>query len=187
MRPLSARERRLVAVGLLVAAVALVWFGIVGPIVGGFAARAAERDRLQATYQRNVRLIAALPVWRAAAEAQRRDAGRFAIVAPSEQLAAEALKARLQQLAKDEGVVLSSIQDLPADAAPGTVKVRADMQANLTQLCDSLRRLETEGSYVVVDYISISADQAVATGRSSPMGVRLELSADYAEGPPRPS
>jgi hypothetical protein len=61
------------------------------------------------------------------------------------------------------------------------------MQLSLAQLCDSLRRLETEGAYVIVDYLSISADRALSTGHLSPIDVRLELTAAYAPTGARPS
>jgi hypothetical protein len=178
MRPLSARERRLVAVGLLVAVVALVWFLIVGPFVGGFFDRAAERQELIATHQRNQKTMASIPIWRKAAEAQRRHAERFAIPAQSEQLAVEALKERLASLATNEGFQITAIQDLEADTPTEEAKVRADLQITLTQLNESLRRLETEGPYVV-EYLSVSADRALATGRSSRLLVRLEIGAPW--------
>jgi hypothetical protein len=186
MRALSRSERRLIAVGLGVAAVALAWLAVAWPLIDGFSERASERRLLQATYARNQRLMASLPVWLAADRSQRKTAARFAIVAPSEQLAQEALKDRIQRLAADEGFALASVQDLQADAPAGAVKIRADMQLSLAQLCDSLRRLETEGAYVAVDYFSISADRALAAGRLAPIDVRLELTAAYSPISPNP-
>ncbi len=185
MRPLSARERRLVAIALLLAVVAVVWFLIVGPFVGGFFDRAAERRELIASHQRNERTLASIPIWRKAAEAQRRHAERFAIPAQSEQLAVEALKERLAALATNEGFQITAIQDLDADTA-AEAKVRADLQITLTQLHESLRRLETEGPYVV-EYLSVSADRALATGRSSRLLVRLEVGAPWRPVRSRPS
>jgi hypothetical protein len=187
MRTLSPRERRLVALGGLAAALAVAWLVLVGPLVGGFADRADERAQLNATFQRNQRLMAALPVWRRLALTQARGAARWAIAAPSESLAVESFKERLQKLAADEGYAVTSVQDLQADAPAGDVRIRADMQLSLTQLCDTLRRLETEGAYVVVDYLSISADRAFATGRAAPIDVRLELTAAYRPSGARPS
>jgi hypothetical protein len=186
VRPLSARERRLVAVGLLVAVVAVVWFLIVGPFVGGFFARAAERRDLIASHQRNQRTMASIPVWRKAAEAQRVHAERFAIPAQNEQLAVQALKEHLAGLATDEGFQITAIQDLDADNPADEAKVRADLQITLTQLQESLRRLETEGPYVV-EYLSVSADRALATGRSSRLLVRLEVGAPWRAVRSRPS
>jgi general secretion pathway protein M len=186
MRPLTARERRLVAVGLLLAAVALVYLVVIGPLVGGFLDRAAQRRELIADYQRDQRMIASIPVWRRAAEAQRASGARYGLVAPSEQMAVEALKDRMTRLAVDEGFQITAMQDLQADAPTGEARVRADLQLSLTQLNESLRRLETEGPYVV-EYLSVSADRALATGRSSRLVVRLEVGAPWRALRPRSS
>jgi len=183
MRPLSARERRLIAVGLLLLAIAGVYLLVLQPLVGGFFDRAAERRRLEAELKNDGRIVAALPTWRAAAEAQRRTASRFALGAPSDSLAGEALKDRLEHLAADEGYALNAVEDLPADASAGTTRVRADMTLSLTQLTDSIRRLENEGAYVVVDYLAISADEAFVSRRLAPVRVRLELSAAHRPAP----
>jgi len=183
MRPLQTRERRLLAIGLLAAALGLVWLVIVSPVVGGFFARAAERRELISAYQRNQRVMAQVRVWRALGDEQRNNASRFAVTAPSQQLAAEAVKDRLAKLAADEGFTISALSDLAADAPTGKIRLRADLQLTLPQLYESLRRLETEGSYVVVEYLAVSADRALATGRSSPLAVRLEITAAYR--PPR--
>ena len=178
MRPLSTRERRLVAVGLLLAALVLVYLIVVSPLVGGFLGRAAERRTLIANYQRDQRIMASIPVWRRTAQAQRVSSKRFSLTAPSEQMAVEALKERLARLATEEGFQITAMQDLEADAPTGEARVRADLQLTLTQLNESLRRLETEGPYVV-EYLSVSADRALATGRSSRLVVRLEVSAPW--------
>jgi len=187
VRPLSLRERRLAALGLLALALALTWLLLVGPLVGGFFDRAEQRRELQMTLQRNERLMAALPAWRTAAEAQGRSAARFAIAAPSEQLAVEVLKERLTRLATDEGFSVTATQDLQADAPTGLVRIRSDMTLSLPQFADTVRRLESEGAYVVVDYLSISADRAAAAGRLSPMDVRLELTCAWRPLRPRSS
>jgi hypothetical protein len=179
MRPLQPRERRFLAVGLLAATLGLVWLAIVSPLVGGFFARAAERRELVAAFQRNQRVMAQVRIWRALADQQRSNSSRFAIAAPSQQLAVEALKDRLVKLAADEGFTVITLSDLAADAPAGKIRLRADLQLTLTQLHESLRRLETEGPYVVVEYLAVSADRALATGRSSLLAVRIEVTAAY--------
>lgn len=185
MRTLTPRERRLVALGLLVLALGLGWLGIVQPLIAGFFDRAAERQQLRMALQRDDRIAAALPLWRQAADAQRRSEARFAIFAPSEALAVENLKGRLEHVAADEGYALGPVEDLQADAPVGATRIRADMTLGLTQLTHTLRRLENEGAYVVVDYLSITADEALIVGRLSPLRVRLELTAAYRPSPPR--
>ncbi|MBV9994443.1 MAG: type II secretion system protein M [Caulobacteraceae bacterium] len=177
MKPLTKRERRLVALGLLVVSAALVWMVVVQPFAFGFLDRAAQRRDLQAQYARNVRLIASLPALRAEAEAGRRNASRFAVAAPSDALAAEALKERLQRLSTEAGFTVTAMGDLPPGA--GLVKVRADLTLTLAQLCQAIRRLESEDTYVVVEYLSVSADRSRIAGRLAPLDVRLELAAGW--------
>jgi hypothetical protein len=175
VRPLTARERRLVALGLLVLAIGLFWLVVIGPLVGGFFERAQERRDLWAAHQRNERLIGSMPALRATAEAQRRFAARFATAAPSEAAASEAFKDRLRRLSTDEGFTIRGIEDLPADSPAGVVKLRADLTLTLNQLYETVRRLQSEDAYVVVDYLSVTADRSLATGRLAPLDVRLEL------------
>ena len=179
MRTLNPRERRIVAVGILVLAIGLVWLILIGPLVGGFMDREAQRRELRASYLRNEKLIAALPALRVSAEAQRRTDPRFAVAAHSESEALESLKERLQHLSTDEGFAVNATEDLEADAPPGTIMLRADLTLTLTQLYETLRRLESEDAYVVIDNISISADRSFAANRLAPLDVRLELAANW--------
>jgi len=177
MRALSARERRLVAVGLLIAVIAVIVLGVFVPIVGGFALRAEERSDLISTYTRNQRVLAGIPTWRAQAEQQKEDEGQFAIAAPTEALAAEQLKSRITQMTNNEGGTVKTISEIQGDVPEGWVKVRADLQLTMGQLYKSLSRLESEAPYVVVGYLSVAAEQAAQTGRLGPMEVRIEVSA----------
>jgi general secretion pathway protein M len=179
MKPMTPRERRLVAVGLLVLAVAGVYLLILGPVVGGVFERAQQKRDLRETYVRNSRLIGALPALRAAAEAQRASSPRFAQPAQNEIIAAEALKERLQRIAVDEGFTVRAIDDLQADAPQGAVKLRADLTLTLTQFYETIRRLQNEDTYVVVDYTAISADRSYGANRLEPLDVRLELEAAW--------
>jgi hypothetical protein len=182
MKPMTPRERRMVALGLLVAAVAAVYLLILQPLVGGFFDRAQQKADLRKTYADNQKLIAALPALRAAADAQRVSQPRFSLAAQSEVLAAEMLKARLQRIAADEGFTVRAIDDLQGDAPPGAVKLRTDLTLTLTQFYETIRRLQNEDTYVVVDYTSISADRSYGANRLEPIDVRLELEAAWRPG-----
>ena len=46
MRPLAQRERRLLALGILLGLIAVVVLGAIVPLVGGMAARAIERSEI---------------------------------------------------------------------------------------------------------------------------------------------
>jgi len=179
MRRLSARERKLVALALLAAALGILWLGLVGPLAGGFADRAEERRALLDTYRRNQHILAGIPVWRADAEQQKRTAGDFALLEPSQTEATEALKSRIAGLAGEEGFTLKSVQDTETDAQAKKARVRAELVATLPELYGSLRKLQNEEPYVSVEYVSISADRAFESGHLAPMDVLIEVSADW--------
>ena len=178
MRALSARERRLLALGILVAAVAGAWMLVIDPVVGGFIDRADEREELMDRYARNERLLGGVPLWRAQAREQARTAQKFAILAPTEALAGEALKARLAQLGGGTGAV-RAMQEIEQGVDPGWVRVRADLTLTLDQLYQGLVRLESGEPYVVVEYLAVNAHGALETGHLSPMDVRIEVSAPF--------
>jgi len=177
MRPLAQRERRLIALGVLFALVAIVVLGLIVPVLGGMTARAIERSELSETYVRNQRVLAGIPVWRTQAVEQKTNAQNFAIVAPTEALAAEMLKQRINRMANEEGGAVQTVSEIQGDTPDGWVKVRADLQLTMAQLYKSLARLESEAPYVVVGYLSVAADRASKTGHAAPMDVRIEVSA----------
>jgi general secretion pathway protein M len=179
MNRLSARERKLIAVGLLVLALVVAWFAIVAPVTDGFVQRAAERRNLLAIYQRNQRLLDAMPTWRAQAEAQKRGAASYAVLAPSQAEGQEQLNQRLATAVTYDGAAPPTVQDLQTDIPAGWIGARADAQLTLPQLVNSLRRLESEEPYVVVERLSISAEQSFHTGRAGPLDIRLEISAAF--------
>jgi hypothetical protein len=184
MRPLAQRERRLVALGILFVLVAIVVLGVIVPLVGGMATRALERGDLVATYVRNQRVLAGIPVWREQAEEQKSNAADFAIVAPTGALAAEMLKQRISRMTNEQGGSVQTISEIQGDVPDGWVKVRADLQLTIAQLYKSLARLESEAPYVVVGYVSVAADRAQKTGHAAPMDVRIEVSAPVRLGQP---
>ncbi|MDR3509128.1 MAG: type II secretion system protein GspM [Caulobacteraceae bacterium] len=185
MRPLAPRERRLVAAGLLVAAIAAIWLALISPLIGGFQARAARREQLLARYQTNLRLLDSIPTLRAEATDLRRTAAQYQITAPTQALASQALKQRLAAALGDAGGVVGATQDVQAEVPSGWVSVRADAQINLTQLTQSIRRLENEAPYVVIEYASLGADRALQAGHAAPLDVRIQVSAPFHPAPAR--
>ncbi|MBV9570124.1 MAG: type II secretion system protein M [Alphaproteobacteria bacterium] len=184
MRPLGQRERRMVALGVLFVLVAIVVLGVIVPVIGGMAARALERSELRETYLRNQRVLAEIPLWRAQAVEQKSTAGQYAMVAPTEALAAEMLKQRLNRMTSEQGGTVQTVSEIQGDVPEGWVKVRADLQLTIAQLYKSLARLESEAPYVVVGYLSVAADRAAKTGHAAPMDVRIEVSAPVRTGQP---
>jgi type II secretory pathway component PulM len=179
MKQMNPRESRIVAVGILVAVLAAAWLAVVNPVIHGFAARERERDQLIETYRRNQRLLAGIRTWSADAQALRRTDAGYAVPAPSPALAGELLRERVGRVITSGGGAVKSVQDQPADAQPGWVRVRADATVSTNQLIEALRRLQLEEPHVVVEYLSVGADRAAQAGRAAPMDVRLEVSARF--------
>lgn len=173
MRPTSPRERRLVAIGLLIAAVALVWLAIVAPISRGFAARAVEREELLLEYQHNVRTIAAVPRLRRQAERQRAVLDRFVLAAPDLATATQRLRERTERVVTEVGGEFQAGDD--ADAPAGWIAVRASARLTQDQLARTLARLQNEPPWLVVTGLDVSADQALADGQSHPMETSFEV------------
>lgn len=179
MKPLNPRERRILAIGILVGVIGLLWLVVINPIVQGFVSRAHQREELRETYVRDQRMLAGIPVWRRQAEQQRASAARFAYAAPTDALASDLLKERIARVVNGQGGVLKAAQEIPADNANGWVAVRGELQLNMNQLYETLKRLENEDPYVSIDYVSVVADEAFKTGHLAPMDVRIEVSAQF--------
>lgn len=183
MASLSRRERRLVAVAMLCALLALLLYGVVLPIVDGFSDRAAMRDTLRETYARDERAVVQIASVRRAAEAQRRDAGRFRLDGASPTLAADRLKERIGAAITAAGGDLRSVEDIAA--VPGAIRVRADARMVNPQLVAMLAAIERSDPLLVVENLSVTADQAFQTGRASPLDIRIEISGSYPATAPR--
>lgn len=186
MNGLNPRERRLLALGLLVLVLAATWLGVVSPLLDGYSARRAERATLLGAYQRNQRLLDAIPVLRAVAEEQKRSAGTWALIAPSQVQAQELLKQRLSAAMVAAGAAPPGVQELQGDLPPGWIGARADAQLTLSQLNASLRRLESEEPYAVVDQIAVIAGQAAHTGRPGLLQVRIQISTAFRQANGQP-
>lgn len=180
MRPTTAREKRLVAIGLLVLAVALVWLLGIAPIAAGFAERDARRERLLLEYRHNTRSIAAIPRLRRQAERQSEALAGFVLAAPDSAAATQLLRERIERVVTEAGGEFLAGED--ADAPAGWVAVRAGARLTLDQLARTLSRLGDEPPWLVIDALDVSADQALVNGRLNPMEVSFE-----AQVPTRPA
>lgn len=177
MTRLSLRERRLVAIAILVALVAAVVRGLIMPIVDGFATRDADRAALLATWAADERAVVQIASVRRAAEAQRRDAARFRLAGDTALLAADRFKERIGTAITATGGELRSIEDVAA--RPGMIRVRTDTRLTTGQLVTLLTGLQRGEPLLIVETLNLAADQALQTGRAGPMDVRLEISAPY--------
>lgn len=178
MKPLTARERRLVAVGLLVALVALAWLGVVQPILAGFDTRAERRDSLILQYGQNERLIARIPALRRAAEQSRDMRREFAVDAANAEQASERLKERLEAALAKAGGELRATES--AEAPAGWVRAGASATVSNDQLVRWLAALRNEPPYLAMESLTISADRALNSNHLDLMDVQVEAAIPFA-------
>ncbi len=171
-RPLSDRERKLVAVGLLLAALALVNALVVQPLIGGFTARAEERRLLVATFERNARLIASIGRLRRDAERQRATAARVALPAASIDMAREKLKDMLAAAVERSGGELASSDE--AQSPAGWAAARIDAETTLPQMLILLQQMQNGSPPVVVQSLAVDASSALTPGPATPLNIRVE-------------
>ena len=174
MNGLTTRERRLVALGLLVAAIALIWFVAVAPILRGFAARQEARVAAQSQLEHNARLIASFGRLKAEVAAQRRTTSIYALSAASPFAASEAARDRVAKAAVASGGLVQGLRNQPAPA--GQVRLQADVRIGLAGLTNLIGRLEDDRPYATVDGLFVTAADASGAAGSTPLEVRLEVS-----------
>lgn len=177
MRPLSIRERKLVAIGLLVLLIAGVWTLLLSPLIDGFTERSDQRALLRATYERNSRLINAIPVVRRRAEQLQPQTAQFAMTGPSIANARDLLQERLRKDFAAVGGELTASQE--AAEQPDSARAWIQGRMSLPNLEALLVRLNDTPPYLIIESLRISADQGMETGHFDKLDVRLEASIAY--------
>lgn len=172
-RALSPRERRLVALLILVALVALCWFLVVSPIVAGFAERAAAREALSLRYVHDLRTIAAIPRLRRQAEEERAALAPLVLRVRSGDDAREWLKSRLERSVEQSGGEWRDAVD--AGAPAGWVGARAEARLTLPQLVGVLKALEGGPPWLVVDRLTVATGDAELQRDPSVLDVQVDV------------
>ena len=183
MNNLTARERKIVAIGILVALIALIWFALISPILSGFAERTAERERLSTAFGRNERLIASIPRLRTVIERRAIDRANFHTAGDTPAAATEALKERLGGQIAANGGELRAMQDV--EDKSGWVRAWVEARMTLPQLIGTLEKIQNQPPYLAVNSLTISADRALQSGKLDLMDIRIEASSPASTPKPR--
>lgn len=187
MRPLSPRERRLAAVGILIGVAGLGWqFGI-APLIDGYIQRAEDRAALTAEYERNDRILAGLPGWRTEAQAQTATARAFAVAAPNQQVAVGLISQRIARGVKLAGGVVQETRLVADKTSADWVHVHSDLQLTMGQLYAVLMRIQSEEPYVVVGYLSVETRPNPNPSEPQNMDVRMDIFAPVRTGGAAPA
>jgi general secretion pathway protein M len=187
--PLSPPLRRLLAVALLLAVLALIVVGLVLPTVGRFEAlQAGISDRI-AALQRFEAAAQRLPyLKREQATLKSAIAGQDGfLTGPNDSLIAAALQARIKAVVDDAHAQLRSTQILPVREELGFRRFTARIE--ITGHEDALARvwyaMETGKPFLFIDSFDIEARQIPRRDRTQPpmviLDTRFEVTA-YARG-----
>ena len=176
-RPLSPRERKLIAVLILVAAIALVLTIVIGPVVAGFTERATRREALAQTFHANELRIASLGALQAEAERQTGEMRQRFIAAPDAAEASEALRERIESTVQELGGDIKASEAVPAEE--GWARAAIDVRMSHAQFATLLARLNALKPALAVDAVTVIADDALTNYKSDLLDVRLEASAPF--------
>ncbi|MDT0508404.1 type II secretion system protein GspM [Novosphingobium sp. MMS21-SN21R] len=178
MRVMSHRERRLVAGGLLVTLVALFVNLVAAPLVSGFSERAARRELLAEEYRQLDQEIAYLPRLRRKARAQEEAQRHFVAAAPNAGIAGAALEERLRSSIEAVGAEYRTIEH--EASGKDMIVARASARMSLGAFTRLLERLENEPPLLSVSPVGLNADAALASHKSEPLDVQLEVTVPFA-------
>lgn len=108
------REGRLLAAGILVFALVIVWFAAVSPLLGLYAARQATLEQRIAIEGRMAAIAADLPATQQAAQAAQEQSAptQMILSGGSDPIAGAALESLIDQMAHDAGANLVSTEAL---------------------------------------------------------------------------
>lgn len=172
---LTARERRLLAIGALVLVLAVTWLVAVRPLIAGFADRAAERRRISQELATGRALLAQRPVWQARFRRLAEDSADFG---PGDaDAAATRTTDQVLSAAAAQGAPVNAIQ--PQAGTAGLAWMGVEMRADLPQAVTILKTLERAKPYLVVGSVSLTADPQAAAGRAGAMNVMVDIGAPY--------
>lgn len=183
MRPLTHRERRIVAIGLLVMTVTVIYALVVLPLVRGFSARAEQRQTLTFQIERNIVTIASVERLRRQIKREQSQLAGFAILAPSPAAGRPQLVRRLQAAIESNGGEVRESD--PAQAPAGWVGARVTARMTLAQAASALARLQNEDPPATIEGVTIATVATERSGEPSVLETSIEAAIPIISAPSR--
>jgi general secretion pathway protein M len=178
---LVGRRGQVLAVGVALLAVLLIWLGIVDPLWSWYGDRSALLEQRQALLQRMQVLAASLPTLRVASADKRGEgveAETVMLPGATDALAAADLQERVQKMAAAAGVSLTAVETLPAEAAAGRwrkVSLRISLNASWPVLTDLMRSIEQSPTRIVIDDVHFHSPVPIAHPAVVPIQASMVL------------
>jgi hypothetical protein len=174
---LTLRERRLVAIGILVALVVGTCLLLIAPVARSFAVRDSERQSLLAQYAKNASNINNMRHWRREADRQSQTKNRYSVQAASRQEAVEILREQIiRQFVKIGGEV-RNCQEIEAPA--GWLRVRLAARLDIFKIERGIRTFQNQMPFAVVQTATVTGDRFATANPSQTLDIKLEISAPF--------
>lgn len=161
---MSAQRQRLLALGVLAAALGLVWLIVVGPIADAFAAQRAEIAELHGQLVAYRSRIAQGPIVEMRlAELQRHQASRTGLIGgKSPELAASNIQTMVKSMIESDLGQIRSAQNLTPVTSDGFQRIEIEYEASvpMTRLKDIAYRIETSVPFLFLDGIDVRAPES---------------------------
>jgi hypothetical protein len=161
---LSPTIRRMLAVLILAAVLAVVWNLAVRPVAGLFADRSATIEQLEKRLNSHRRLAAAAPQLRVALNQARADGARlnWLFEGSSTEIVGARLQDRIRKVVGAAGGRLKSLELLPGktDGSWRRVMVRVTLIADSIGFARIVHALESQAPFVFLDDVQLHARRA---------------------------
>ncbi|MEI9886377.1 MAG: type II secretion system protein GspM [Rhizomicrobium sp.] len=161
---MTASRQRLLALGLLVVALGLVWLSIVQPVIDAFAAQSEAIDRSHRLLSAYARRIALRPVVEARlAELKNHESSAAGLIdGGSAELAAANIQNQVKALIESEAGQIRSAQNLPPQTEGGfqRIDIQYDVSIPMTRLKSIAYRIETGTPYLFLGGIDLHAPES---------------------------
>jgi hypothetical protein len=156
----TGRTGRLLALGLTALTFAVLWLGVVMPLIDWHAERADALSQQAALAQRMEALAMALPSLQAQAKALAEGgAGEAALLdGDNDSMASASLQERLQAMFMQTGVQLNSVETLPGDDAGAyrRIGLRISFNASWPILMTLLKEMHVASPALLVDELQLT-------------------------------
>lgn len=177
--PASRARRRALALGLLVALLAALGFGVILPAVDAVVEAGEQEDRQRALLRRLVALQAQAPALRAelATVEAELSAPEVLLRAPSPSQAAALLLGAVRGVLEAEGIAMDSAQALPPVAQGSLLRVglRFEFRASIQPFHRVVKRLEAHRPNLVVRDALMAAGGRGRSSGGEALSVRMDV------------
>ncbi|HVJ51946.1 MAG TPA: type II secretion system protein GspM [Aliidongia sp.] len=173
----TGQRGRLFALAITFAALIIIWFGAVSPLIDLYDARAQELDEQRAIAAHMAGLAAQLPELTQRAAAHTGPAPTLVLQGSSDAVAGATLQNMVQDMASAKGASLVSVESLPAEAAGAyrRIGLKISLNAPWPVLIGLLQSVDQATPPMLVDDLQIHGSPLSLINRATGLEAGLTI------------